>query len=360
MPPVPDVPSLVATRAAAWYPELAGRDLQTSVEHHSRRPQSEIVVVRVTDGVAARKVLVKAVFPLAGVSGVSGAFATERPRLGLSSAADLADKHRYEWRALERAWRAMTAGAPGLDAVRPLAHLDDDRTIILEYLPAATLRDRLWHGSRIDPRTRETELPTLLRRVGRWIATFHDLGDDVEAKRSTAGGLAEAAAEYGRFLTGHEPAHALAGPVASALAGLSEPLRLGLGHGDLAPRNVFVDRAGAVTIIDPLGRWRVPVEEDLAALLIDLRTSGAQTVLGGRAFPRSTLAALEAAFLEGYGENGVPVDRPRLEAVTGLVLLDRWAATLSRPTPTARSRATMALVRRRLSAETQQLLARLS
>ena len=40
---------------------------------------------------------------------------------------------------------------------------------------------------------------------------------------------------------------------------------MAVGHGDYAPRNLFVDRSGRVTVIDPMPRWVVPRVEDIAA-----------------------------------------------------------------------------------------------
>lgn len=357
MPTSSDVAELARRRAASWYPELEGPGLEVAVEADRRRPQSELAVVSLRRGDIDRKVLIKRTM-LAPVP-----VGADRPRLGISGA-DLDRKHQLEWQALRLVWDRLGAGDdPGTRAVRPLDHLEDERVIVLELLTDPTLRDHLLRSAVRRDRAGRERLTAALRRLGRWVAAFHPLAPDVEPRRATPAEVAATAERYGEFLAGRDERVAgLASTVAAAASDLdASSFRLGLGHGDLAPRNVFAAESGEVTVIDPLGRWRLPIEEDLAALLVDLRTAGAQTVLAGRAFPRATVAGFEAAVLEGYAEgSGVPVRRRSLEVHTGVVLLDRWAATLTRPTPTLQARVTMGLVRSRLAAETRRTMAALA
>ena len=92
---------------------------------------------------------------------------------------------------------------------------------------------------------------------------------------------------------------------------------------------MFTTPEGRITVFDPLPMWRTPVYQDIATLLIGLKSLPVQAVSLGLALPRSDLIGHEAAFLHGYfGDR--PVPHTAVRAFQLLVLLDKWSALVSR------------------------------
>jgi hypothetical protein len=93
-------------------------------------------------------------------------------------------------------------------------------------------------------------------------------------------------------------------------------------------RNLLVGPAGQVAVIDTRARWSVPIEEDLATLLVALRTNRFQSLTQGRAWAPRSLARFEAALLDGAAFDGGAL--PALRVFELLVLWDKWAAQRAR------------------------------
>jgi hypothetical protein len=136
---------------------------------------------------------------------------------------------------------------------------------------------------------------------------------------------------------GHEVA-------ASALP--SEPAR-GTAHGDFVPNNMFLGAGGRITGFDPLPSRDVPLHLDLATLLVNTRVLPPQAVSQGMALPTAALDRYEAAVLQGYfGTDAVP--HTEVAAFQLLVLLEKWAATVSKRLQGGRVRPQLHQVRVRL------------
>jgi aminoglycoside phosphotransferase (APT) family kinase protein len=351
----------VRREALTWFPELSAGPVAVTVERRDARPRGAVTVLSLSDGRTSRRVVAKT------TDTSSAEPLAVRPRLGIDDT-DLARRDQLEWEGLVRAWRACGDGhRPGLTAIRPLAHLADDRTVVMSHLDGRTLRSILAAGGRASAVVRGRRVPSpdelraLLRRLGAWLAGFHSQGADVEAKRSDPKELSDVATAYASFFAdrgGGSPAATLAELLASTAP--TAPVALGLGHGDFAPRNALVTNAGEVAVLDVLARWRVPIHEDLALLLLELRTGGLQLVTAGHAFAAPVLRGLQASLLEGYEEEGgAGVDLRTLRWFSGLVLADRWAAHLTRSPAGAAGRLRHALVGRELRRQFARVLAEL-
>jgi aminoglycoside phosphotransferase (APT) family kinase protein len=109
---------------------------------------------------------------------------------------------------------------------------------------------------------------------------------------------------------------------------LPEPLPTVVSHGDFAPRNILVDDAGRLAVIDLLARWQAPPYEDLAGFLVSLETSRVNTATRGLVFGRA-VERLEPAFLAGYF-GSAPVPRRAIRLYELLLVLDKWSARASR------------------------------
>jgi hypothetical protein len=103
---------------------------------------------------------------------------------------------------------------------------------------------------------------------------------------------------------------------------------LGLGHGDFAMRNVLVDH-GRIVVMDTRARWRAPVFEDLAQMIVALRANRPQLLSQGALFDGHGLRRLENALLTGYF-GGSTVPRLEINLFIVLVLLDLWSAAVER------------------------------
>jgi aminoglycoside phosphotransferase (APT) family kinase protein len=116
-----------------------------------------------------------------------------------------------------------------------------------------------------------------------------------------------------------------------AEAVLPEHLPLAVGHGDYAPRNVFLRTDGRVSVFDPMLRWSVPRYEDLARFLVALRLSGNQVLTQGATHAAGDLDSRERAVVDGYG-GGEKLPLAELRCYQLLITLDRWSALIgSRP-----------------------------
>ena len=319
-PPPPLLRRLEAS-AADWYPEL-GSPVTARVAAVSVRPQSALATVQLAGNAgASRSLVVKAPFWSGG--GRPAAYA-DRPRLGLDPG-EVRTKHNGEWRALVAAWDAFgTAARPGIGAVRPCLHDPELGILTLERVTDPTLRTLL-------DRTRDTRrLLAASEHTGAWLREFAHLPALVglPARRSTTTEVVATASTYRAWFSdrGTRQAVRLADAVEHALSRCSDELEMGCGHGDLAPRNVFVDDRGSVRVIDMLARWRVPLLEDVAYFVLAL-------ALGGRHWTRrgADLSDLRTAFLAGARVG----DDALLAAFEGLVLLDTWAAATTTATGSA-------------------------
>jgi hypothetical protein len=112
-------------------------------------------------------------------------------------------------------------------------------------------------------------------------------------------------------------------------------------------RNLLVDAAGRVAVLDTRARWAVPIELDLATLLVALRSNRLQWLTGGRAWSDRALRRYEAALLDGAGIDRAA--RAPLLVFELLVLWDAWAAHRARTVARARTAGGVALQARLLA-----------
>ena len=339
--------------AGQWYPHAPPAKPRIDGRAVSRRDRARLYHFSVSWPSQRHELLAK-VTSLAG----EPAAAVARPRLG--DASDYADKHRYEFRALQRLHeRLLEVDDPALVAVRPLAHDDVLRALVMERVPGRSLRDHLTPVSAWVPARRQA-VERLLATAGRWLRTFHGLmTPEAPVRRGEAADFRADLAAYLAFLRHRmsvpgsvDRLAALAADVADAQLGNTA---LVVNHGDCAPRN-FLVAGNRVAGIDMLGRWRVPCVEDIGYFLLSLRLLGPRVASARLAYPPGVVERWCAAFLDGYGDGRFPAEM--LDAYGVLLLLDRWAALRSRPAvrsgPAAGALAR--LERRALAGEAHRLL----
>lgn len=318
-------------RAVGWTYLEAPRDSRVSLSltGHEVRPASRIYRFALTG--SGRKLEIIAKIPLARASPGPMA-ASERPRL--VTAVPSHQKAALEFETLRNV--AQTFARLDDDRfgwVRPLVHIEEVGALLLVADAVHDLRSLIRWGYLARPSSRRSAL-TALARAGAWLRAFHDMTmphtRERHANRDSVAGLLRQMAEYlgahVTYISGVADVLERASDAARSV--LPEALALGLGHGDLAPRNILVRTDGRVMMIDSLGRWRTCILEDLAYALVAMTASPAPVMLAPRPMVGWPSRCGEALLRGYFGPQQIP--RAAIAVYQLLVLGDRWAATVER------------------------------
>jgi Ser/Thr protein kinase RdoA (MazF antagonist) len=225
---------------------------------------------------------------------------------------------------------------PRLFAVRVLDSLLDDQVLLMEKATARSLSHLLKSASRLHGGKPSPGLLEACRRAGSGLRIFHAM--PVGRQRHDRGTTRQdflAWLEANDQFVQHDPFsreffHRICPEVRSA-AGQLLPDQLPSGplHDDFAPRNVLVDAAGRVALIDMLEEWIGCTWQDVAHFLVAIETNKLQSLSGGRLFPSATIQNLREAFLVGYyGDDAIP--RAALAVFECQLALTKWAAAVHR------------------------------
>ncbi len=328
-----------------------GRAPAVEVRDVRDRPRSTLIRVVVGTGDAATRLVVKipravqrstpGSSPAAGASGSDG-----RPRLVPETPGE--EKARLEGAAL-RAIADDLAADPrdGLSAVAIVDVYEDLGALVMTEAPGIPLQ-RILAGAvrgRVTARRATDRATAALEHAGAWLRRFQDLSlaADRPARMGTRAEVLAAVEALGSYLAASAARPAGATELVERLVGVLEaipdPVPLGLHHGDYAMRNVIVADDGSVAAIDALGRWRMPVHDDVARMLVAIETSRLQSHSLGNAIPTASRRAFADALLAGYGRDRL--DAAALAAYSAVILLDKWAARVE---SRARSRRRLAWV----------------
>lgn len=328
--------------ASDWFPELAGdavrvRPLRTDVRarcflHHlelegDRSRRRVVVKVRHSEAALRRQDMFE-----------------DRPVLTPERTMSDRETARREYDGLLAISRAI-GGLEGsrFGVLRPLAWLPDQAAIVMDVVEEHTLRHRVLATTRPRPTAGPVPQETW-RNAGAWLRLFHDGVADEElprrlASRDDVAALCHAYTDFLVERVGRGAALSrLPEKVSTIVAdALPEQLPLRPGHGDFVANNIFAAPSGRVTVFDPLIRWRVPREQDIATLVVGLRVLPPQSASLGFALPRQDLLRYERGVLEGYfADEPVPYAAVRLFQL--VVLLDRWSGTVSKQVQRGRVR----------------------
>jgi hypothetical protein len=295
--------------------------------------------------------------------------ATGRPRLRAEPSTPQ-ELTALEYEGLQSIVAALGTSHPTFGVVRPLDHLEPEATILMEYIDAGTLRQRLVSESRLMPRrlpTRGRPVSTRVwRHAGDWLRQVQQAGATRPrpARQSERGEIVEQFQSYGVFLAdrlGSRAVERLASQAAELAATvLPQRLPLAVGHGDYAPRNMFVEGSERITVFDPLPRWQIPRYEDLCRFLVGIRMLGLQVHSHGAAFGRGVLEAHERDAICGYVADDEHLV-PQIRCYQLLILLDKWSALVESSIPgrgwrRRANRASLALASRYVSHQASRLL----
>jgi hypothetical protein len=322
----------VAERADEWFPGVGVRPT-VALRRLGERPRAALYRLDIGEGPATRRVVAKVRRGWSGAAQQVGA----RPRLA-PHLLPAAEQTALEFTGLTAIHAMFGTGEGAFGSVRPLEHLAAENTVLMEHVDAPTLRDVLARASRFSPRTwrRARGQEDTWNRAGAWLRTFQDQmhGDDLPARQGTREEVVERFEAFGEFLTSRLGARAV-GDAAQAGAQLAAdvlPRRLSLvvGHGDYAPRNVFVLGDGRLVVFDPLPRWRVPRFEDLGRFLVAFRLQAVQLHTHGAAYGAEEQDHRERAVIDGYCGSDT-VRSPELRCHQLLITLDRWCTLVDSP-----------------------------
>jgi hypothetical protein len=257
-------------------------------------------------------------------------------RTDVATAAELT---RFEYTGLQTIAALFGDDDPRFATVRPLAHLPEHSAILMDYDRTPSLHRGLLAESRLNrirhPRRRLSLNPASWSNAGAWLRRFHDESPTagLAVRQDTREAVRErfdAYAGYFGDVRAMTDAHDLARRGADLTSSLvPDQLPMAVGHGDFAPRNLFADGAGRVTVIDPMPRWVVPRLEDLGRFLIALRMLGLQLHSHGAAYSADWVDQREQEFVTGYyGDDPIPTSL--LRCYEALILLDKWSALVER------------------------------
>ncbi len=326
----------VSSRAQEWFPGV-GQSPAVQIDILSRRPSCSLFVARVGSEPGAPRLLAKARSASAGPdpTALVPDGKVPRPTLGTGSLTPF-EQTAAEFRALQ-SFRALFGGDdPAFGAVRPLDWLAAEATILMDYVEAGTLRQRVMEELRVRRPLASADARDSLpwHRAGEWLRAFQNspTTQPLPARQSTRDEVAERFTAYHDYLAGELGARGV-GDVARRGAALAtevlpEQLPLAVGHGDYAPRNMFVSTDARVTVFDPLPRWRVPRYEDLCRFMVSLRLLGVQVHTRGAAIDERRIEEHERQVLSGY----LADDHSCLAQVRTyqlLILLDKWSALVA-------------------------------
>lgn len=326
----------VARDAPTWFPGTP-HDQAVHLRTLASGRRSRIYAVSLGEP-TARPLLVAKVRHQASAVGARDDGRPSRPTL-TPAQADEAELTEREYAGLETIAATFAAGDPRFGAIRPLALLADHHTILMEHASGVPVRQLVLGASRLHParfRSRGPAPEEVLPTVGTWLRRFHDTHPTASypVRQGTGRDVVDRFQALEEFL-GRRLGRRF-GDLAGTGSGLAAellppgPLPLVVGHGDFAPRNVMMDGAGRLVVIDPQPRWALPAQEDLCRFLVGLQLLGLQTSTRGAAFSAATLAHWQDLVIAGYRDGGTPLAALRCYQL--LILLDKWSALVDQPT----------------------------
>ena len=315
----------VVDRRPDWFPDRA--EAEVGLEVLSDRARCVLVTVHL-DGDPRPVALAKIRRDVSSPPGDA-----DRPRLR-SDVVAAAEMTVLEFEGL-RAIAATADQDPAFGAVEPLALLADEATLVMRFVSAPTLRDVVVGESRLRRRRTDVAMSatTGCEVAGRWLRSFQQRmpAGHLPVRQGSRDDVVAMFGRYGDFLadTASGSGWKTIARRGAELADLVLPVELPLavGHGDFAPRNMFVD-GERLSIFDPMPRWQVPTYEDVCRFVVGLRLLGEQVHTHGKAFDRGRLDALEGAVVDGYVGADDELRAP-LRCYQLLILLDKWSALRS-------------------------------
>lgn len=338
------IAAVTAANAEPWFPELDAGRVRLHIHAADVRPRCFLYRVDLDDGRVSRRAVVKVRHSQPSLRRIDRY--QQRPVLNPERTMSDHDSARREFDGLRQIGAAFEqAPAERYGVLRALAWLPGQSGIAMDLATEPTLREAMLGASRLRRRRGPGPHPHAWVNVGGWLRHFHEHCDDnldLSTRNASRAQLAQMAGRYADFLVerlGRSQFRTqLCARAAEVVEGsLPADLPLRTGHGDFVAGNMFVSRSGRVTVFDPLPRWRVPMYQDLATVIVGMRVHPVQTTSQGLALSPRDLAQHERDLLAGYFDDR-PVPLRAVRAYQLLVLLDKWSALVSKRLPAGRVR----------------------
>lgn len=320
----------VAERAADWFPDV-GTAPRIGLRLLADRPRAQLYAVHIGEQSGRPQVLAKVRRDWPG--GLSTRRPGARPRLA-SNFLSASEQTGLEFHGLSSIHAMIGSSHPLFGAVRPLDQLGDENTVLMEYVEAGTLRDLIVARSRFSPsRYLPGRRPAadLWRNVGVWMRLFQQTmpREGLPVRQEERDAVVQQFLAYDDFLTrtlGRRAVGDAARRGAEVAAAVLPPrLPVAVGHGDYAPRNVFIATDGRLTVFDPMPRWAVPRFEDVCRFLVGSRLHGLPLHTHGLSDGAAELDRREVELIDGYrGHGRLPMAQFRCYQL--LITLDKWSA----------------------------------
>jgi O-antigen/teichoic acid export membrane protein len=316
----------IRQHAIRYFPGIVGQDVSVRFVDGRRYRHSQFYRFDVIASGNAFRALVKTPPLRAPVK--------EPPKLGPRIEPSVKFEAQYE--AMSKIHEYFTVLAdPRFGTVRPMDKVAEHQAIIMEEVPAPSLRHLVQQTSRLRNPLRATvpdNLALVFRNAGAWLSKFHAM-PAVQPVKVTHNGqrldFITTIDKLADYLIKADPKNAFLQQIAAktkqdAMQLLPDHLPLGLRHGDYGLSNILAGQDGKVTVLDTPAICCSPIYEDLAYMLVGLKAKWSQVLSLNVAYDSRQLALHEQEFLFGYfGPSPIPYKIIRLYEVQALLV--RWS-----------------------------------
>lgn len=216
-------------------------------------------------------------------------------------------------------------------SIRVLDVLKDKQAIIMERIRDTKLVSLFSKANRLQFPFKPKNLEIAFQNAGAWLKKFHQLPalEHTKKRHINRSDFIDSIFQLSNFLAHVKGKKSVyftrVAAVVEAKANiiLPEVLPLGIGHGDYAAHNIFVEANGRVIVFDTLANWQAPIYEDISHFLTVLKTNKLQVYTQGMAFSPFVIERQEGAFLRGYfGDKTIPYAVIKLFEIQ--IILAKW------------------------------------
>ena len=311
-----------------FFPDLDTSTTTVRLTDHVVRRYSQLLQYEVADASVVFRVIYKIPFSLQDTMTARTTIG-ERPRL-FPIVCPVSNGLR-EYRALKSLQQHYSSLKDcRFGAISVFDLIESPFVVVMQKCPDPDLKLLLKRSTRFHRIRNKETLNQAFENTGAWLREFHKLPtlEHTEQRHEDRSCFVDSVKRFAEGLSQQTGNRSLFHDISQRLAESAQrilPVKLpcAIIHGDFAPRNILVRADSRVTVFDTQRRWRAPLYEDLAYLLISIKAPGPQVRSQGVLFKRSQLASWESAFLNGYFLNTrIPLATVRLYEC--LLTLEWW------------------------------------
>lgn len=319
-----------------YYPNLDEAETEVKLTGEQHRASSSLYRFEIINQLVRYNIIAKGIDLAHNPRHRENTGKDSRPRLA-PGPTDYREKTWLEYTALKAIYEHFERlGNPSLGAIRVLDFIQSPQTIIMDEHSDPSLRSLFAKANRLNHLLgRAPDLRKAFFNAGAWLKAYSTLPklENVITRHSHREDFNESIVNFTGFLS------RISGDtsffqriektvIAAANEIMPSNLPVGIGHGDYAMRNILVGANDRITVFDTCAKWKVPIYEDIAYLLVQLETNALQVLTQGLTIHARTFAAYQGEFLAGYfGETHIPIEMVRLFQIQSL--LDSWSSQVS-------------------------------